>query len=331
MKRQQTFTDIEHANRKRRTKMDEFLEAMDAIIEWTEWCAVVEPYYPLGKRGRPPRGVEIMLRMYLLQNWYNLADEAVEEAIYNTYPMARFMGIDFLGSEQVPDATTLCKFRQLLDENDVTKKIFGTIKGFLEKHGKIMHGGTIVDATIVAAPSSTKNEKHERDPEMHQVKKGNQWYFGERLHIGTDAGSGYIHDVEVTAANVGERDVVSDLVREDDEVVYGDAGYCGMENREEAKNDPHLSQIDWRTNNKKPRNPSEAWKQGEAHRWHKIFNAQKSRVRCKVEYPFLIIKRIFHYNKVRYRGIKKNRTQAYTLCALANLYMLRQSGFVGTT
>ena len=330
MKRQQTFTDIEYANRKRRTKMDEFLEAMDAIIAWDEWCALVEPYYPDGKRGRPPRGVELMLRMYLLQNWYNLADEAVEEAIYNTYPMARFMGIDFLGNEQVPDATTLCKFRQLLDENGVTKLIFGSVKDFLDKHGKIMHGGSIVDATIVSAPTSTKNEKHERDPEMHSVKKGNQWYFGERLHIGTDAGSGYIHSVEVTAANVGERDVVPDLLREDDEVVYGDAGYTGMEKRDEIKNDPHLSQIIWRTNAQKPYRKN-AWIPGEGTRWHRYFEHQKSRVRAKVEYPFLIIKRIFHYNKVRCRGIQKNRTQAYTLCALANLYMLRQSGFVGAT
>jgi IS5 family transposase len=306
--------------------MDEFLEAMDTIIDWPEWCALVEPYYPTGERGRPPRGVEIMLRMYLLQNWYNLADEAVEEAIYNTYPMARFMGIDFLGNEQVPDATTLCKFRRLLDENGVTKLFFDALKGFLDEHGKIMHGGSIVDATIVAAPTSTKNEKHERDPEMHSVKKGNQWYFGARLHIGTDAGSGYIHDVEVTAANVGERDAVPDLVREDDEVVYGDAGYTGMEKREEIKNDAHLSQIVWRTNSQKPYRKN-AWKPGEGTRWHRYFEYQKSRVRSKVEYPFLIIKRLFHYDKVRYRGIQKNRTQAYTLCALANLYMLRQSGW----
>lgn len=326
MKNQQTFTDIEYANRKRRTKMDEFLETMDAIIEWPEWCALVEPYYPKGERGRPPRGVEIMLRMYLLQNWYNLADEAVEEAIYNTYPMARFMGIDFLGDTQVPDATTLCKFRKLLDENGITEKIFGTVNQFLERHGKIMRGGSIVDATILAAPTSTKNEKHERDPEMHSVKKGNQWYFGERLHIGTDAGSGYIHSVEVTAANASERDVVPDLVREDDEVVYGDAGYTGMEKREAIKSDPHLSQIEWRTNT---RNRLHWPGKAPGFDWDRYIEYQKSRVRSKVEYPFLIIKRIFHYNKVRYRGIKKNRTQAYTLCALANLYMLRQSGFAG--
>jgi IS5 family transposase len=234
------------------------------------------------------------------------------------------MGVDFMGSEQVPDATTLCKFRRLLDENGVTKLFFNTLKVFLDEHGKIMHGGSIVDATIVAAPTSTKNAEKQRDPEMHQVKKGNEWYFGARMHIGTDAGNGYIHSVEVTAANVEERALVPELVREDDEVVYGDAGYCGMEKREEIKNDPHLSQIIWRTNTQKF---YRRWQPGPGVFWQRFYNWQNSRVRSKVEYPFLIIKRIFHYDKVRYRGIHKNRTQAYTLCALANLYMLRQSGW----
>ena len=326
MNGQKSFADMEYANRKRRTKRDEFLEAMNEIIVWDEWCALVEPYYPKGKRGRPPRGVEIMLRMYLLQNWFSLSDEGLEDAIYDSYAFRTFMGVDFMGSEQAPDATTLCKFRKLLDENGVTKRFFDALKDFLDEHGKIMHGGSIVDATIVAAPTSTKNEKHERDPEMHSVKKGNQWHFGERLHIGADAGSGYIHDVEVTAANVGERDIVPNLLRQDDEVVYGDAGYCGMEKREEVKNDAHLSQIVWRTNSQKPYRKN-AWKLGEGTRWHSYFEYQKSRVRSKVEYPFLIIKRIFGFRKVRYRGLHKNRTQAYTLCALANLYMLRQSGW----
>jgi len=324
MNGQKSFADMEYGNRKRRTRRDEFLEAMNEIIAWDEWSALVEPYYPKGKRGRPPRGVEIMLRMYLLQNWFNLSDEGLEDAIYDSYAFRTFMGIDFMGSEQVPDATTLCKFRRLLDENGVTKLIFDTLKDFLDKHGKIMHGGSIVDATIVAAPTSTKNAEKKRDPEMHQVKKGNEWYFGERMHIGADAGSGYIHSVDVTAANAEERAVVPALVREDDEVVYGDAGYCGMEKRKEVKEDPHLSQIIWRTNAQ--RSPC-GWQPGEGLRWHRFLEWQKSRVRCKVEYPFLIIKRIFGYRKVRYRGLHKNRTQAYTLCALANLYMLRQSGW----
>jgi len=328
MQGQKSFADMEYANRKRRTKRDEFLEAMNEIIAWDEWCALVEPYDPKGERGRPPRGVEIMLRMYLLQNWFSLSDEGLEDAIYDSYAFRNFMGIDFMGREQAPDATTLCNFRKLLGDNGVTKLFFDTLKGFLDKHGKIMHGGSIVDATIIEAPGSTKNADHARDPEMHSVKTGNQWYFGERLPIGADAGSGYIHSVEVTAANVGERDVVPELVREDDEVVYGDTGYTGMEKREEIKNDPYLSQIIWRTNSQKPYRKN-AWPPGEGTRWRRYFEYQKSRVRSKVEYPFLIIKRVFGYRKVRYRGLHKNRTQAYTLCALANLYMLRQSGYVG--
>jgi IS5 family transposase len=327
MKGQQSLADIEYAKRKRRTKRDEFLEAMNEIIAWEEWCGLVEPHYPKGERGRPPRGVEIMLRMYLLQNWFDLSDEGLEDAIYDSYAFRTFMGIDFMGGEQVPDATTLCKFRKLLDENGITEKFFEAQKDFLDKHGRIMHGGSIVDATIVAAPTSTKNEKHERDPEMHSVKKGNQWYFGERMHIGVDAGSGYIHDVEVTAAHVAEREIVPKLLRADDEVCYGDAGYTGMEKRKEIQNDEHLSQMIWRINERKPYRKNNAWTPGEGTRWQQYFNWKKSCVRSKVEYSFFIIKRIFHYNKVRYRGMHKNRTQAYTLCALANLYMLRQSGW----
>lgn len=287
-------------------------------------------YYFEGKRGRPPRGVESMLRMYLLQNWFNLSDEGIEEAIYDSYAFRKFMRVDFLDEEQVPDATTLCKFRKLLHENNITEMLFGQLHAFLERHGKIMHGGTIVDATIEDAPTSTKNAEGKRDPEMHSVKKGNQWYFGERLHIGVDAGTGYIHSMEVTAANVSERDIVPQLVREDDEVVYGDAGYSNMQRREEIKNDPHLSRIDWRTNQQKPYRKNK-WEEGPGTQWFRYWEYQKSRVRSKVEYPFLILKRIFGYRKVRYRGLAKNRTHAYTLCACANLYMLMQSGYAGIT
>jgi len=327
---QTSFTDMEYSNRKRRTKRDEFLEIMDHVIVWEEWTALVLPYYPSGKRGRPTRGAETMLRMYLLQNWFNLSDEGVEDAIYDSYAFRKFMKVDFSSNIQVPDATTLCKFRRLLDENGITKLFFDRMKRFLDDHGKLMHGGTIVDATIVEAPSSTKNAEGKRDPEMHSVKKGNEWHFGERFHTGVDAGTGYIHSVEVTAANVDERAVVPDLIREDDEVVYGDAGYCGIEKREEIKQDSHLSQIDWRINLQKPYRKNK-WEPGPGIFWHKYLEYQKSRVRSKVEYSFFIIKRIFGYRKVRYRGLQKNRTQAYTLCALANLYMLAQSGNTGAT
>jgi len=210
MKTQMSFADMEYSNRRRTTKRDEFLKIMNEVIPWEEWTAIIKPYYPTGKRGRPPVGAEKILRMYLLQDWFNLSDEGVEDAIYDSYAFRNFMGINFY-DDQAPDATTLCNFRKLLNENGITQKFHDSINRFLDKHGKLMHGGTIVDATIVAAPTSTKNSENKRAPEMHQVKKGNQWYFGERLHIGADAGTGYIHSLEVTAANIEERAVVPQL------------------------------------------------------------------------------------------------------------------------
>ena len=321
--KQTSFADFEYDNRKRQTKREKFLDSMDDLIPWKMWVDIIVPFYPTGKRGRPPRGIETMLRMILLQDWFNLSDEGLEDSIYDSCAFRKFMGLNFL-KEQAPDATTLCKFRALINEHGLAEQIFGQVKQMLDETGKIMHGGTIVDATIIDAPSSTKNKEGKRDPEMHQVKKGNTWYFGERLHIGTDAGTGYIHSVEVTAANVNERDVVPRLVREDDEVVYGDAGYCGIEKREDIKNDPHLSEIDWRVNTQKPYRKNK-WKIGPGTYWYEYMEYQKSRVRSKIEYSFLVIKRIFGYRKVRYRGISKNREHAFMLCALANLYMLAQA------
>jgi IS5 family transposase len=320
---QQSFVDYEYANRKRKTRREEFLAIMEEVIPWDEWTQVVAPYYPSGKRGRPPRGVEIMLRMYLLANWFNLSDEGVEDAIYDSYAFRKFMQVDFIGDEQVPDATTLCNFRKLLNDNGITKLLFDTIKTFLDRHGKLMHGGTIVDATIIEAPTSTKNADHQRDPAMHQVKKGNEWHFGERLHIGVDAGTGYVHSVEVTAANVSERDLVPKLIREDDQTVYGDAGYTGLIKREEIKTNSHLSTIDYRTNSK---NRLHYKSKAPGFDWDRHIEYQKSRVRSKVEYVFLIIKRLFYYRKVRYRGMDKNRAHGYMLCTCANLYMLGQAG-----
>jgi len=224
----------------------------------------------------------------------------------------------------VPDATTLCKFRKTLNEKGIPKLLFDTMKAFLERHGKVMHGGTIVDATIIEAPTSTKNTDKQRDPEMHQVKKGNEWHLGERLHIGVDAGTGYIHSMEVTPANTSERDIVPFLIREDDEVVYGDAGYTGIAKRAEIQADSHLARIDYRTNSRNRLH----WKtHAPGFDWDRSMEYQKSRVRSKVEYVFLIIKRMFGYRKVRYRGLEKNRTHAFILGTCANLFMLAQSGW----
>lgn len=198
--RQTTFSDIEYGNRKRITKREEFLDIMDEIIPWEEWVEFVRPYYPAGKRGRPVKGIETMLRMYLLQTWFNLSDEGAEDAIYDSYAFRKFMKIDFM-TEQVPDATTLLKFRHMIEKNHLGEEFFKAINRVMEATGHIMHGGTIIDATIINAPSSTKNAEKKRDPEMHQTKKGNEWKFGMKCNIGVDAGSGLVHSITATFVN----------------------------------------------------------------------------------------------------------------------------------
>lgn len=320
MKEQITFTDCEYSMRKRKTKRDEFLACMDEITPWDEFVALIQPYYYNNKLGRKSRGIETMLRMYLLQIWYSLSDEALEDAIYDSYAMRSFMHLDFT-TESVPDATTLCKFRKIITDNGIAQLYFNSVNEFMEEHGHIMHGGTIVDATIIDAPKSTKNAKNSRDPEMHQTKKGNQWYFGAKMHIGVDAGTGLVHTVEVTAANVADSSVASELLRPDDEVVYGDSAYCALEKHDEIKNDPNFSKIDFRTNKQKPYRKN-AWEEGVGTHWLRYMEYQKSRVRCKVEYVFHIIKDVFHFRKTPYRGLKKLEARANMLMAFANLYMI---------
>jgi IS5 family transposase len=242
---QPSFTDVEYGNRRRVSRREQFLQTMDATIPWVLWVRLIEPVYYVGAKGRKPKPVETMLRMYLLQVWFSLSDEGVEEAIYDSYAMRRFMGLDF-AAEQVPDATTLLHFRHLLEKHRLGEKLFGAQNQIFDEHGWIMRGGSIVDATIITAPSSTKNAAGERDPAMHQTKKGNQWYFGMKAHIGVDAGTGYVHSVTATAANVHDLDQIADLVRADDEVVYADAGYQGAVKRPEVAADPHLAGVEFR-------------------------------------------------------------------------------------
>jgi IS5 family transposase len=323
MNRQKTFTDFEYANRKKTTRREDFLKKMNEIIPWEEWVAMIQPYYPDGKRGRPPRGIEMMLRMYLLQVWFNMSDEMVEDSIYDSYAMRCFMGVDF-DERQAPDATTLLKFRHLLEEHGLPENLFNDITRKLEGHGCLMRGGTIVDATIIRSASSTKNASGERDPEMHSTKKGNDWYFGMKAHIGVDAGSGYTHTVTATAANVHDINEASNLIREDDEVVYGDAGYKGIADREEIASDARKSEIDFRINRrvvKYGKDPNNVGRQ-----WEKFIEHQKSSVRCKVEHVFRIVKITFGYSKAVYRGIKKNLDRLYVLFASANILMYVRSG-----
>lgn len=316
-KGQLSFTDIEYSQRRRVSKREEFLSQMNAVIPWQVWVEVIEPHYYAdspGKRGRKAKPIETMLRMYLLQIWFNLSDEGVEDAIYDSYAMRKFMGLDF-GVEQVPDATTLLHFRHLLEEHNLGEALFASQNEIFEQEGWMMRGGSIVDATIIAAPSSTKNTAGKRDPEMHQTKKGNQWYFGMKAHAGVDAGTGYVHSITGTAANVHDLDEAHKLLRPDDHVVYGDAGYQGAHKRPEITGDEHLKDVEWKV----------AARKGVLKTMHTTDRAEQARqagIRAKVEHPFLIMKRDFGFTKTRYRGIAKNLNFLHVLFASAN-YLMR--------
>ena len=321
--KQQTFSDVEYGGRAKVTKREEFLDIMNEIIPWEEWVALIQPNYFEGKRGRPPKGIEKMLRMYLLQGWFNLSDEGVEDAIYDSYAMRKFMGINFI-EENTPDATTLLHFRRLLEDNGLGAAMFEGINKALESAGQMMHGGSIVDATIINAPSSTKNANKERDPEMKQTMKGKEWKFGMKIHIGVDAGSGYVTAVEGTAANVHDVVVGHKLLRKDDEVVYGDSGYLGLEKREEVANDPELAGIEFRVNRRPGITYRKHANNGQA--WEKVIERQKSAVRSKVEFPFRFMKVQCGFRKTVYKGIAKNLNRAFVLFASANLYACAKAG-----
>lgn len=310
---QPSFTDVEYGMRRRSTRRETFLTMMDEVIPWAEWIALIEPYYYKGERGRKPRDLETMLRMYLLQVWFTLSDEGVEEAIYDSHAMRRFMRLDF-AVEQTPDATTLLHFRHLLEKHELGKALFDAQNRLFEENGWVMRGGSVIDATLIAAPSSTKNREKARDPEMHQTRKGNQWYFGMKAHIGTDAGTGYVHTVTATAANVHDLDQAGALVREDDFLVYTDAGYQGIEKRTGIASDPHLSTVEFRVAARKG-----ILKKMASH--DRAIESRKAATRAKVEHPFLIVKRDFGFTKTRYRGIAKNLNRLHMAFASANLLM----------
>lgn len=320
MEKQMSFTEMEYSQRQRTTKRDSFLKEMDELIPWEECAAMIAPYYPSGSRGRPPREIEQMLRMILLQTWFNLSDEGVEDAIYDSYAMKTFMGLDFASGEQVPDATTLCKFRKLMTVNRLQKKFFDIVQSFLERSGKKVHGGTIVDATIIETSSSQKNREKKPDPEMHSVKKGTNYHFGMRAHIGVDPVFGYVHTVVTTPANTSEVKVAPQLVRADDTVVYGDAGYCKLERyiTDGVKRDYRINRQ--RGTFKRHYGAGLAWEQ------EKMLESRKSSVRCKVEFVFHIVKDIFHWRKARYKGIAKNDVFAHLAFASANIFLLATMG-----
>ena len=324
--KQTSFASLEYAGKKRQTRREKFLGEMDKVVPWARLEALIEPHYPKsGKVGRPPIGVPRMLRMYFLQQWYTLADEALEDTLYDSHAMREFVGID-LGREQVPDATTLLKFRRLLEQHDLTAAILAEVNAHLAQRGLLMRQGTVVDATIIAAPSSTKNEDGKRDPEMHQTKKGNQWHFGMKMHIGVDADSGLIHSVHTTAANEADVAHAHELLHGQEESVHGDAGYTGLDKRDEitqAQHDERLRKdIGWNIAMK--RGALKAMPEGPLKGLTEWAERRKAQLRAIVEHPFHVIKNLFGYRKVSYRGLAKNRARALTHAALVNLVLAKR-------
>ena len=293
----------------RATRKAEFLARMESLMPWSEFCALIEPYYPKAGNGRPPVGLERMLRMYCIANWFNLSDVACEDALYDVPVFREFCRID-LGRERVPDATTLLHFRHLLEANNLGASLFAKVGELLLANGMKLSGGTIVDATLIAAPPSTKNKDKSRDPEMHQVKKGNEWHFGMKLHIGADSKTGLVHSASVTAANVHDSHEVPNLLHGKETRLYGDSAYRGKTQRERLKEiAPKAKDF---TNKRAYRNRplTDA---------DKATNRRKSSVRSKVEHPFLTLKRLWGFAKVRYRGLAKNANRAFAMLAMLNI------------
>jgi IS5 family transposase len=314
MTHQPSFAHAEFATKKKTTRREKFLARMEAVIPWPQLLAVIEPFYPKGQRGRPPIGLERMLRVYFLQQWYGLAAEALEDALYDSQALQSFARID-LSAEGVPDATTLLNFRHLLETHDLCKALFTAINADLTARGLLLRAGTLVDATLIAAPSSTKNQDKQRDPEMHQTKKGNQWYFGMKAHIGADRDSKLVHTVVVTAANVADITQTAALLHGQETQVHADAGYIGVEKRAEIV--ALKRELDWQIARK--RGIIKAMAEGAAKESLKAVEKIKASVRAYVEHPFHLVKNIFRYRKVRYRGLAKNGHQLYVLFGLANV------------
>jgi transposase, IS5 family len=317
MQRQGSFSQAEYAGKKKQTRRDKFLAEMEQVVPWARLVDRLRPFYPKGERGRPPVGLERMLRLYFLQQWYGLADEALEDALYDSQALRGFAGID-LPVAAVPDATTVLNFRHWLEEHDLTRALFDEVGAMLEERGLLMRQGTIVDATIIAAPPSTKNKNKARDPEMHQTKKGNQWYFGMKAHIGVDVASGVVHTVVGTAANEADINQTASLLHGQESDVFADAGYTGADKRPELAD----CDVDWNIAIK--RSIIKALPK-DLRDWAEAIERALSQVRAWVEHPFHIVKNLFRHKRLRYRGLAKNTAQLHTLFALANLVIVKKT------
>jgi IS5 family transposase len=296
----------------RKSKREQFLDEMERVVPWAQLQALVEAHYPKGENGRPPVGLSIMLRVYFLQQWFNLSDPGAEEALYESPALRRFAGVD-LGRAPAPDESTILQFRHLLEKHDLGGAMLNAVNEYLERRGIRISRGTIVDATILHAPSSTKNRSGERDPEMHQTRKGKQWYFGLKAHVGVDSKRGHVHSVCTSAASVADKHMLPDLLHGDERKVWGDGAYQGQG---EAIRQAAPQAQDMTSRRVQYKNFVDELQ--------KAKNRVKARVRAKVEHPFRILKRIFGFEKVRYRGLKKNHERLCACFALVNLYLHRK-------
>jgi len=305
---QTTFASVAWEKKGKITRRERFLAEMDAVIPWSRLLGLIEPHYPKAGHGTQPKPMEQMLRIYFMQNWFNLSDPQAEDSLYDIESMRRFAGIELLGHD-IPDETTILRFRHLLEQHQLTERIFAEIRSLLEQKRLLLKSGTIVDATIIAAPPSTKNEQQARDPEMHQTKKGKDWHFGMKAHIGTDR-RGIVHSLSTTAANVGDITQMPKLLHGQEREVFGDQAYWSEAHRQAAL----AKGIRYRVNRRSPR----------LSEYQRFINRRRSAARARVEHVFHVVKRLWGFSKVRYRGLAKNTARLYTAFALANLYLLRR-------
>jgi transposase, IS5 family len=311
MSDQRSFAGIAWSTKGKVTRRERFLAEMDQVIPWSRLVKLIEPHYPKPGRGRRPLGLEKMLRIYFLQHWFDLSDPAAEDAIYDSESMRRFVGIE-LGEDTIPDESTILRFRHLLEQHELTRAIFAEIRGLLKEKGLLLKQGTIVDATIISAPTSTKNQSGRRDPEMRSTKKGNDWYFGMKVHVGTDK-QGLVHSLLTTDAAQADVTQLPELIHGEEREIYGDGAYW----KEADRHSFQTADVRYRVNRRgcRHRPLTEQWRQ---------INRTRSRVRARGEHAFRVVKQLWGFHKVRYRGLAKNTARAYTAFALANLYMARR-------
>ena len=307
-----SFASLAYDNKKKKTRREKFLQEMDQVIPWADLLKIVSKHYPKAGNGRQPMPLERMLRIYFMQQWYGLSDPGMEDELYDIESMRRFASID-LEADTIPDETTILNFRHLLEKHKLTEKIFERTKQYLFDRGLMLREGTIVDATIINAPPSTKNQNRTRDSEMKQTKKGSQWYFGMKAHVGTDTDRGLVHSVTVTNAAVHDSQEMDELLHGEETSVYGDKAYSNIAKSQEFES----REIEWHIDRKG--SPSHPLTQKD-----RTWNQEQHRIRAKGEHAFLVVKHLWGYKKVRYKGLLKNATQVFSLFALANLYLVRK-------